>query len=93
MSCHQQTFSTFSRPLILILPLIHYVLHFSQMAEGEKLKMIALSAQLSLEQVEQQQQQQQQQQQMDRSTTVDIKSWSTEDHNHTSDEQKRHIPR
>ena len=55
------------------------------MAEEEKLKIIALSAQLSLEQVEQQQ--------MDRNSSVDIKLRLMEDNNHTSDEQKRHIPR
>lgn len=55
------------------------------MDEGEKLKIIASSAQMSLDQVEQQQ--------MDWNTAIEISSQLIEDNNHTSDEQKRQIPR
>ena len=55
------------------------------MDEGEKLKIIASSAQTSLDQVEQQQ--------MNWNTAVEINSQLMENNNHTSDEQKRHVPR
>ena len=68
---------TLSNTLLSISPILN------QLDEGEKLKIIGLTAQLSLDQVEQQQ--------LDWNTAVDLNSQSTEDY--TSDEQKRQIPR